>query len=144
MIKYIKGDLTDAEEQVIMHGVNCQGRFGSGVAGAIAKKHPYIRDQYMSHDNRVLGECQFVEYNNQIWVNAYTQDRYGYDGRQYANLKAIAYCLIGVNEYMHNHKLMTIAMPKIGCGLGGLEWDEVRQLVDELLVGIDVHVYELE
>lgn len=143
MLQYKKGDVTDANEQVIAHGVNCMGHFGSGVAGAIKRKHPYVRNQYLSLSEHILGTCQFVKYDNRVWVNAHTQEDKGYDGKAYADLTAIANCLIEINEYMQLYKLTTIAMPKIGCGLGGLEWDEVNILVDELLKDYEVYVYEL-
>jgi O-acetyl-ADP-ribose deacetylase (regulator of RNase III) len=143
MIHYKKGDVTEAVEQVIAHGVNCTGHFGSGVAGAIKRNHPYVREQYLRLNEHVLGTCQFVEYRDQIWVNAHTQQDKGYDGRQYADLTAIGYCLAEIADYMDKHDLHTIAMPKIGCGLGGLHWDQVSVLVEGLLEDYEVTIYEL-
>lgn len=121
MIHYVKGDVLESREHVIAHGVNCQHEFGSGVAGAIKRKHPYVRDAYLSLKEHKLGTCQFVPYRDQIWVNAHTQDQRGYDGKQYADLNAIAYCLLEIDQYMKNNDLHSIAMPMIGCGLGGLK-----------------------
>ena len=143
MINYLTGDVTQATEQVIAHGVNCMGHFGSGVAGAIKRNHPYVRNQYLSLTSHVLGTCQFVEYENKIWVNAHTQQHKGYDGKQYADLSAVAECFEEIADYMVAHHLTTIAIPKIGCGLGGLEWADVEILVDGLLGDYEVSVYEL-
>lgn len=144
MIHYIKGDVTEATQQVIAHGVNCTGHFGSGVAGAIKRNHPYVRAQYLSLDEHVLGTCQFVEYRDQIWVNAHTQQDKGYDGAQYADLAAIGSCLSEIADYMSDNNLTSIALPKIGCGLGGLKWDAVKILVDGLLEDYEVFIYELD
>lgn len=142
MIKYVTGDLLDSREQVIVHGVNCTGHFGSGVAGAIRRKHPYIREQYLSLPEHILGTCQFVDYQEQIWVNAHTQQEKGYDGKQYADLHAIACCMVEIDSFMKAYELSTIAMPKIGCGLGGLSWDNsVELLVKELLQDHYITVY---
>jgi len=143
MISYIQGDVTEATEQVIAHGVNCTGHFGSGVAGAIKRKHPYVREQYLGLKQHVLGTCQFVNYNGAVWVNAHTQQDKGYDGQQYADLEAVAECLNEIDNYMHENKLTSIAMPKIGCGLGGLKWEDVEILVDGILSDYEVYVYEL-
>lgn len=143
MIFYIQGDLMNAKQQVVAHGVNCMGHFGSGVAGAIKKQHPYVREQYLSLNEHVLGTCQFVDYNDQIWVNAHTQQNKGYDGKQYADLNAIAYCLVEIGDYMEENNLTSIAMPKIGCGLGGLKWEDVEILVNGLLEDYEVYIYEL-
>jgi len=144
MIHYKKGDVTEATEQVIAHGVNCTGHFGSGVAGAIKRNHPYVREQYLSLSEHILGTCQFVEYAGRIWVNAHTQQDNGYDGKQYADLTAVAYCLVSIAEYMRDNLLTTIAMPKIGCGLGGLDWEQVEILVQNILEDYEVFIYELE
>jgi O-acetyl-ADP-ribose deacetylase (regulator of RNase III) len=143
MITYIKGDVTCAPQQLIAHGCNCSGGFGSGVAGAIKKKHPPVREAYLAHKNKVLGTCQYVDHSDRIWVNAFTQQSYGYDGKQYADLTAIGYCLADIADYMAEHELHTIAMPKIGCGLGGLNWDQVGILVENLLEDYEVFIYEL-
>ena len=142
MLNYKTADVTTATEQVVAHGVNCTGHFGSGVAGAIKRNHPYVRDQYLSLTEHVLGTCQFVEYNDQIWVNAHTQQDKGYDGEQYADLNSVAYCLVEIDNYMHEHNLHTIAMPKIGTGLGGLNWDDVEILVEGILGDYEVTIYE--
>jgi O-acetyl-ADP-ribose deacetylase (regulator of RNase III) len=143
MITYVNGDVTKATQDLIAHGVNCQGHFGSGVAGAIKRDHPYVREQYLSLPSHVLGTCQFVAHNNQVWVNAHTQNNKGYDGKQYADLNAVAECLVEIDEYMCMNQLTNIAMPKIGCGLGGLHWDDVEILVHGILEDHEVFVYEL-
>ena len=143
MIHYVKGDVLESREQVVAHGVNCTGHFGSGVAGAIKRKKPYIREQYLSLEEHELGTCQFVPYEGRVWVNAHTQQDKGYDGAKYADLTAIACCLSEIDEYMEENGLYTIAMPKIGCGLGGLKWDEVSILVEGILDTREVFVYEL-
>lgn len=143
MIHYVKGDVTDAQQQVIAHGCNCSGGFGSGVAGAIKRKYPAVREAYLQHESKQLGSCQFVEHAGRVWVNAFTQESYGYDGKQYANLEAITLCLEEVKQYMKMHGYETVAMPKIGCGLGGLTWEQVGPVVEDLAKHVNVYVYEL-
>ena len=143
MIHYVKGDVTEASQSIIAHGVNCQGAFGSGVAGAIRKKYPAVREAYLLHEPKTLGTCQYVNHADKIWVNAFTQENYGYDGKEYASLVGVAYCFENIAKYMKSHELTELAMPKIGCGLGGLDWKDVEHLINELLNEIDVYVYEL-
>lgn len=143
MINYISGDLMDATEELVAHGVNCAGAFGNGVAGAIKRRHPTVMEAYLSLPEHILGSCQFVEYNEQIWVNAHTQRDYGYDGGSYADLTSLAYCMIQIAEFMENHNHKTIAMPKIGCGLGGLKWDQAEIIISDILQDYEVFVYEL-
>jgi len=144
LIHYKKGDVTEAPEQLIAHGCNCSGGFGSGVAGAIRRKYPAVRDAYMAHEPKTLGTCQFISHADRIWVNAFTQQSYGNDGAQYADLTAVGYCLAEIADYMGANGYKTIAMPKIGCGLGGLKWEQVSVLVEGLLDNFDVYIYEFK
>ena len=41
-------------------------------------------------------------------------------------------------------ELMSVAIPKLGCGLGGLDWNDVKPLIEEVFgdVAFDVYIYE--
>ena len=47
-ILYKQGDLTQAEEYIIAHGCNAQGKMGSGVAKAIRREFPQAYSYYRS------------------------------------------------------------------------------------------------
>lgn len=46
MIRYIKGDLLETDAPVIVHGCNCQGVMGSGVAKQIKEKYFTVYEIY--------------------------------------------------------------------------------------------------
>lgn len=46
MIKYIKGDILDVTEGVIIQQVNCFGVMGAGLAKQIRDKWPSVYDRY--------------------------------------------------------------------------------------------------
>lgn len=96
MIRVIKGDLFTTSAEIICHGVNCQGSFGSGVAGQIAKHFPRVREAYLQKHNKSgwkLGDIQLVfstdDLELPIIANIATQEKFGYDGQLYADYKAI-------------------------------------------------------
>lgn len=123
MIRFEKRDITTVERGIIAHGVNCQKAMGSGVAGAIKAKWPQVYEKFMK-TSPDLGKIDLIDIDDDlIIVNCYTQMFYGKDGQRYANLPAIKVCLhdlMGVGIVMG----LPIYIPKIGCGLGGLKWDE--------------------
>lgn len=135
-VRIIRGDITDITFGVISHGVNCQGRFRSGVARAIAMKWPDARRNYLrifenDVDRRsLLGTIQQCEIDEGLHViNMFTQFYYGKDGRRYADLKAIGKCLIKSIAIAKDLRY-PFYIPKVGCGLGGLDWEtEVFPLV---------------
>lgn len=135
MIKYVTKDITTVERGIVAHGVNCQGAMGSGVALAIKTKWPAIYEQYMrlGADNDLLGSCTMVaiEHNELYVANCYTQLYYGVNGR-FADPEAIRKSLASVFS-MANLMAIPVYLPKIGAGLGGLDWDtEVAPIVEEL------------
>lgn len=145
MITEIKtGDLCDATETIVAHGVNCQGSFGSGVAGAIKRRHPKVAQAYLDAKEHQPGSLICVPYKDQIWVHAHTQEQFGYDGQKYASYQLVQQCMRELLKLSVLFGVAPIAMPKIGCGLGGLEWGEVQKIINYELMGVDVFIYELE
>lgn len=148
MIKIVREDITTATDCVIPHGVNCQGRMASGVAKAIKEKWPLVYDDFMYRPTGkdMLGSLTAINVSEDITVfNCYTQEFYGRDGKRYASLWAVERTLREVFQYAAFMK-KKICMPKIGCGLGGLDWDtEVKPIVEKLstLNEVNVYVYEI-
>lgn len=130
MIEYRQLDVTTVKRGIVAHGVNCQRKMASGVAGAIKKKWPAVYEAFMDI-KPVLGEVDLVDISKDLWVaNCYTQRNYGKDGKKYASLKAIENCFLELARYAH--KLgEAVYMPKIGCGLGGLDWEtDVKPILE--------------
>lgn len=135
MLHIINKDITTIEAPaIIMHGVNCQARMGSGVAKALYEKYPRVKEEYLKipKEYMELGFTQLVEVKDKLFVaNCFTQYFYGYDGRLYANTDAIKTCLDKVVGLCSIHNIKTIYSPKIGCGLGGLDWeDDVKPIFE--------------
>lgn len=152
-ITYINDDITHATTEYIMHGVNCRGVMGSGVAKAIRAEwpsvyslyHQYVKDQDEDYAS-LLGTVHIVRVskNPDIHVvNAFTQVNYGKNGR-YASVDAVKECLTEVCRRLCKNR--SISIPKIGCGLGGLSWEEeILPIVEEISekYGTTFFIYEI-
>lgn len=152
MMKYIKGDLLSATEGLIIHGCNCQGVMGSGVALALRNKYPEAYYDYLDYcavhsdtksaGKNMLGTICYSHVTEKLTIaNAFTQQFYGKDGRQYASYAAIEDCFQNIQSNVCPS--WKLHLPKIGCGLGGLDWKEVVPYIDYYLGSHDVTVYEL-
>lgn len=128
MWKVIKKDITSIASGIIVHGVNCQGKMGAGVALAIKNKWPIVyynyKDickKYHNNKNELLGQLQPNKINDNLIVyNLFSQLNYGRDvGRRYADIDCI---YNGLETIRNLHKESIIHMPQIGCGLGGLNF----------------------
>lgn len=124
------GDLLDApKDQIIAHGCNTVGAFGAGVAGQIARRMPTVAEQYKEHAPFLLGAAQLVYYGptNRYVFNLMTQLKPGRDARP----SAITTAFTNMAEKIHKHHELPrlVAIPRIGCGIGGLTWQEVEPAI---------------
>lgn len=151
MIVYKQGDILLSDANIIAHGVNCEGGFGSGIAKQIAQRYPVVREQYVAKHNAggwTLGEIQKVYYSEppmravtRIVVNCATQQRYGKtDLGPYVSYPAIRTVFKNLMlEFPHD----IVSVPKIGAGLAGGNWDIIEKIINEESVSREVHVYIL-
>lgn len=140
LIKVVNGDLLDAEENLILHSVNCQGKMNSGVAKAIRGKWGRVYDKYMElcgtcTPNYLLGQVQSVlvdDSKGQHVINMFTQEFYGYDGNRYTSYDALYECLEQVANVARKRNL-SVALPyKLSSDRGGASWAVVYAMIEEV------------
>lgn len=151
MIEYIKKNVVDVGMGIVAHGVNCQGKMASGVAKEIRATWPIAYEAYMKNPKgaTMLGTCQMVAIDGQesLWVaNCYTQQFYGYGGGKYADADSVERALENAAMYADIYGL-PLYMPRIGCGLGGLDWDDdvvpALERINEKYNRVDIIVCDL-
>ena len=147
MVEYKIGNLLDALVDYICHQVNCQGRMGSGIAKQIRERWPIVYDSYVQVASSVwLGCVQkvVVDISQKTVINMFAQEYYGYDGKRYTSYDAFWACLGGIRDSVP--KGSKIGFPaKIGCGLGGANWEVISTMIIEVLgKDYDVYIYALE
>ena len=144
-MKVVEGDIVQlalqGEFDIIVHGCNCFCTMGSGVARAIREAFPeaYEADcKTVKGDKGKLGKISkvTVERNGHdiTIVNAYTQYRYGRDGKQYLDYDALKLAMREVAAIATVPKL-TIGYPMIGAGLAGGDWKLILEIIDSELDG---------
>lgn len=150
MVKIIDGNLLESGADIICHQVNCQGKMASGVAAQISTRYPNVYNSYnwwckMYEPADLLGQVQFVAINEKTLIaNMFSQDQYGYDGKQYTSIQAFKSCLIKIHDKAFSNHLR-IAMPyKIGCVRGGANWDEVYAIIEEVFEDYEVELWRLD
>lgn len=144
MIKYIQGDIFESEERIIAHGCNCSGGFGSGIAKTIAELYPSARNEYLlkfTLEGWRLGDTQLVDVSQgkqRYIVNCATQETYGIpDNGPYVSYKAIRKVIRSlVLQFPEG-----FAIPKIGAGRAGGNWDIIARIIEEESGDTEVRVY---
>lgn len=138
-ITLINRCLFTTDAQIIAHGVNARGKFASGIAGEIARRYPRVRDAYLFKHARSgwrLGDTQFVAaFHDSVFpliANVCTQVDYGYNGQLYVDYDAIKTGVTEVVKYAAGFDGWSVAMPKLGAGLGGADWGKVESIIRDI------------
>jgi O-acetyl-ADP-ribose deacetylase (regulator of RNase III) len=156
-IIYEKGDLTEADVPVILHGCNAQGVMGSGVAAAIRSKYPQAYSTYKAEHvsnglrlgSIVWAGVPITPYPVRKWIgNMITQEYFGRDGAKYVSYDALWECFIEVNRIMGKGNTIStpprnVGMPLIGAGLGGGNWNVISTIIEETSTAYQPIVYTL-
>lgn len=138
-MQYIKQDLLAVERGIIAHGCNYVGVMGAGVAKMVRDKYPQAFKAYalwlvneFKDRKDALGNMHYVPINENLWIaNCITQGLAGYDG-QLATPRAI-FDSLGLAFGLAVETKLPLYMPKIGAGLGGLNWEQdVEPIVADL------------
>lgn len=144
MITYKTGNIFNSPAQVITNTVNCVGVMGKGLALAYKKKYPEMFNDYKAKCN----EGQVKPGQPYLWENDEVQILNFPTKRHWKQASLISDVEEGLKYLAKNYSQMgisSVALPPLGCGLGGLNWAEVKNLINKYLGSIedlDVYVYE--
>jgi O-acetyl-ADP-ribose deacetylase (regulator of RNase III) len=130
-ITFIEGDLFAAEgARAWAHGCNCAGAMGAGIAVEFKRRFPRMFEEYRLRcaDGRFgLGDV-FVWSEGDLTVyNLGTQEHW----RKKAQLPALARAVGRMVSLAENGGVERVALPRIGAGLGGLDWPKVRAVLED-------------
>lgn len=122
MITWEDGDLFDCGIPAIAHGVNCQGVMGAGIALQFRQRYP---EMYESYRRRCAKPSGFIPGDVMPWrhddgrviFNLATQFLPGPDAKLWMISAAVGRM---ITEAHHDFCITRIAMPEIGCGIGGI------------------------
>ena len=149
MIEIIpKGDILKSDVEALVNTVNCVGVMGRGIALQFKKKFPENFAAYKracDADEITLGEVLVFDtgkmFNPRYIINFPTKNHW----RAKSRIEDIAAGLESLVAAIKDRKIKSVAIPPLGCGLGGLEWTNVRPLIlraCEELQDVQVSVFE--
>ena len=147
MIKELEGDILLSKADAIAHGVAPMDHFDSGLAAAIRQDYPSLYKDFRHY-------CQtYHPKPGEVWLwqsadkrkifNLLTQEppvsASGHPGR--ASLSAVRHALKKLAHLVQEEKIQSLALPKVATGVGALEWDDVKPIIEEHLGDLSIPVY---
>jgi len=148
MIGFQKGDILQADAEALVNTVNCVGVMGRGIALQFKKEFPENFADYEAACRR--GEVRpgrmFVvrlsRFDNPRYIINFPTKRH-WKGK--SRIEDIEVGLDALVTTVQDLGIKSIAVPPLGCGLGGLDWRQVRRRIEAALgrlADVQVMVYE--
>jgi len=134
--RLLKGNLLECDQDLIVIPVNMVGVAGAGLALAARCKYPRWYDSYKKFSNGGRWEqCAFHVYQ-QVWDPGYivslpTKTSW----RLPSDIELIRKGLTELKWYVTREDIKMFALPLLGCGLGGLDPNDVLEVIDEVFNG---------
>ena len=148
MIEYTTGDILKCEADALVNTVNCVGVMGRGIALQFKNVFP---DNFKAYEaackiKAVQPGRMFVYETGQLTpprfiINFPTKRHW----RGKSRIEDIESGLVDLVDVIRSRGIRSIAVPPLGAGLGGLDWQQVRQRIEHALADLDdvqVLVYE--
>lgn len=126
------GRIFDSMAQALVNPVNCVGTMGRGLALEFKKQYPqnFRAYKFMCNERLIKPGMVFVHYDtgkNRLIINFPTKDSW----RNPSKLSFIQDGLRNLSAHVEYGQFNSIAFPLLGCGLGGLDEEDVRKLLEE-------------
>lgn len=128
-----EGNLLNAEAEALVNTVNTVGVMGKGVALQFKRAFPEMFKQYYRacKEGRVTPGKMFVYEvkgldNPTLIINFPTKRHW----RENSRIGDISEGLHELKKVIDERKIKSIALPPLGCGLGGLNWSDVFPMIE--------------
>jgi O-acetyl-ADP-ribose deacetylase (regulator of RNase III) len=133
MIRSCRGDILQADAEALVNTVNCVGVMGKGLALQFRKAYPENYEVYrqlcdkgklqpgmmLVHDLHRLMNPRYI-------INFPTKRHW----KEMSYIEDIDAGLKTLVEEIRARGIRSIAIPPLGCGLGGLDWKVVRPRIE--------------
>jgi O-acetyl-ADP-ribose deacetylase (regulator of RNase III) len=138
VIEYRTISIFDTDADSLVNPVNCVGVSGAGLAKQFAERFENNQAAYkLACDKGLLtpgGVYAFKSFEPPTWIlNVATKDHW----RDKSRLIWIRSSLAEIVGTCARYNIASVAIPKLGCGFGGLDWKLVSKLAEEEMAQLE-------
>jgi O-acetyl-ADP-ribose deacetylase (regulator of RNase III) len=140
--------LQKSTKYALVNAVNTAGIMGKGIALQFKKAYPNNFKAYQEackQKDIAIGKLFVTKDSNllsgeKIIINFPTKN----DWRNPSEYSFIEKGLDDLVRIIEQYQLKSVAIPPLGAGNGGLEWEKVKQIIEQKLnlLSIDIFIYE--
>ena len=147
MVEFVHGNLLDADVDAIVNTVNTKGVMGKGVALQFRRAFPENYKTYRAACE--VGQVRLGEMfvtktgrlgNPRLIINFPTKAHW----KSRSRLKDIEAGLRDLRRVVDAYDVQSLALPPLGCGLGGLSWADVRPRIEAALSDLPIRALVFE
>ena len=148
MIRFVTGNLFEAQTEALVNTVNTVGVMGKGIALQFKNAFPHNYKVYAEmckrkdlapgkllavwDSHKLMGKRLVINFPTKSHWKEPSEYSYVTDG------------LVALRELILEQKISGVAIPALGCGNGGLDWNIVKSLIEEHLSGLESEIVVFE
>jgi O-acetyl-ADP-ribose deacetylase (regulator of RNase III) len=144
MIHYITGNILESNAQALINTVNTVGVMGKGIALQFKKAYPNNFNAYQKackQCNIGIGKLFVTRESNlnseeKIIINFPTKK----DWSKSSEYSFIEKGLDNLVQVIEQQNIKSVALPPLGAGNGGLDWENVKKIIEKKLNGLNVEI----
>lgn len=140
MITYRRTSLLESPAQTLVNTVNCVGVMGKGLAKAFKSREPEMFVRYAD----ICADGMLTPGKLWLWRGAKSWTLNFPTKVHWRNPSRIEWIEEGLQKFRSVYRdqgIREISFPRLGCGNGGLDWADVRPLMEHYLQGLDIPVF---
>ena len=148
MLKFTSGNLLESKAFALVNTVNTVGVMGKGIALQFKNEFPHnyavYQKAFLNHDLKI-GQLLAVEDSSlhlgeRLIINFPTKRHW----KMPSKYEYVESGLIALVAYLQANPVKSMAMPALGCGNGGLDWQKVKPMIENHLFQLDMPIWVYE
>ena len=146
MLAFVTGDIFAQPADVLVNPVNCVGAMDRGLAAQFRRRYPAVFRAYRQacRDGELRPGRVLLLSTGSARPRAIAHFPTKRHWRDASRVEDIDAGLCHLATTIRRLRVPSIAVPPLGCGLGGLDWHTARPLIAARLHGLDCAVTVLE
>jgi O-acetyl-ADP-ribose deacetylase (regulator of RNase III) len=139
-LEYVASSLFESPAQTLVNTVNTVGVMGKGIANDFRRLYPDMFERYQAFcaDGKfAVGQLYLYRTPHKWVLNFPTKQHWRSPSR-------MEWIEAGLQKFLDTYSqygITSVAFPQLGTGNGGLDWDDVRPLMERYLKQVRIPVY---